>query len=344
MERIRVGVIGAGTWGRLHARVYAGDARVELVAIADLDLARAQAVAQECNADRAYASWEALLEQSGIEALSIATPDFAHTEIAIAAAEAGVNLLVEKPLALTPGDCARVIEAARRAGVRLMVDFHNRWSPPFYQLKQALDTGELGEPKSLDFRLNDTIYVPTKYLPWAGRSSVLWFLGSHVLDTLRWLLDDEVSHVYAVKGEGVLTGQGITTADFYKYILRFHKGAVASVENNWILPEAERNIFNLKFSLIGSKGSYYINSSDAGVAEKYTTGPSCPDVLGDIVIHGRRVGFMSASITHFIDCLIEGREPLVTGQDGLEATRVIMAIEESAETGMPLSLKDFGGA
>ncbi len=344
MEPIKVGVIGAGTWGTLHAQVYSTTSGIRLVGVCDTNLERARKLAEVTGAEAAYQDWHELLEIEDLQAISLVTPDFAHTEIALAALEAHKDVLIEKPLATTVRECVEMLEAAQRNGVRLMVDFHNRWSPPFCRLEQAVRSGALGKPRHVEFRLNDTIFVPTEYLSWADKSSVLWFLGPHVVDTLRWVLKDEVERVFAVKGEGLLKAKGVDTPDFYKYLLIFRKGTVASVENSWILPESERNIFNLKCAVVGEKGSFYINPSDSTLAELYTeTEASCPELIGNVEIHGRREGFMLASIRHFAECLVEHKEPEVSAKDGLEATRVLEAVVESAETGLPVALKASGG-
>ena len=79
-----------------------------------------------------------------------------------------------------------------------MVDLHNRWSPPFNSAHESVVNGELGNIYSAYMRLNDIKWVATDLLPWAAQSSILWFLGSHSLDTLRWFFNDEVKRVYSV--------------------------------------------------------------------------------------------------------------------------------------------------
>lgn len=114
-----------------------------------------------------------------------------------------------------------------------MVDFHNRWSPPFNAAYTAVRAGELGELYSGYFRLNDIKWVATDLLPWAAQSSILWFLGSHSLDTLRWIFGSEVERVYCVSRSGVLKGLGVDTVDEYLTTLEFKNGAIAHMENGW---------------------------------------------------------------------------------------------------------------
>lgn len=338
MERVGFGVIGTGTWGDLHARIYASTEGVTLAGVADTIESRAESVAQAYGAFH-YPDYRALLADDLIRAVSIVTPDFAHAEIAIAAAEAGKHILVEKPLAMTVQDCQQVIDTAERAGVKLMVDFHNRWSPPFFKAWEAIRRGEIGRPQHVYFRLNDTIFVPTEMLSWAGQTTVQWFIGTHSIDTVRWLLEDEVCRVYAVSRSEVLKGMGIDTPDFYQATLEFRSGATAVVENSWILPKTTPNIIDLKCEVIGSKGALYLDTSHNRTLEKYTeTDAAYPDFLVMPTICGVQEGFAAESIRHFIDCVVHDREPRVTGQDGLEVTKVIQAIEESVRAGHPVEM------
>ena len=338
MNKLRMGLIGAGGWGAMHARTYDGTPGAALCAVADTDEARAQKLAAEYGA-KCYGGYRELLADEAIDAVSIVTPDFAHEEVAIAAAQAGKHILCEKPLAMTVEGCRRIIEAAEAAAVKLMVDFHARWSPPLYKAWEAVRNGEIGKPQHAYYRLSDRIYVPTEMLSWAGRSTVMWFIGSHAIDTLRWLLGDEVRRVYAVAGSGVLTGMGIDTPDYYLATLEFRSGATALLENSWILPNAIPNIVDVKCELIGSQGALYIDATHNRSLEKYTKDEGAyPDILVMPILHGRQQGFAADSIRHFIDSALNDTPPTVTGQDGLEVTKVICAIEESMKTGAPVEL------
>lgn len=335
---IGMGLIGAGGWGALHARVFAEHSGVRLAAVCDADSEKARKLAAKYGAD-ACADHRELLTRDDIAAVSIVTPDFAHTQIALDAAAAGKHILVEKPLATTTAECRQIINAAHQAGVKLMVDFHNRWSPPFYRAKASIQKGDIGSVRLVYYRLSDTIFVPTDMLSWASKSTVMWFIGSHSLDTVMWLLDDEVTHVYAVSRRQVLKQMGIDTPDFYEVVLEFAGGAVAVVENCWILPRSAPNIIDLKCEIIGSQGAIYVDGSHHRMLEKYTAeGGAYPDVLVLPEVQGAQKGFAADSIRHFIDCLAEDRGPIVTGEDGLRVTRLIEAVEQAVASGQRVEL------
>lgn len=332
------GVIGTGLWGEFHALVYSQHGGAHLAAVCDSNAARAEQIAQRYGARRWYTRYEDLLADAAVAAVTIATPDHLHAAIGIAAAQAGKHILMEKPLALAVDDCRRIIAAAEAAGVKLMVDFHNRWNPPFNMLKQSIDKGELGTPLLINARLNNTLFVPTEMLAWAGQSATIWFTGSHLIDLVCWLLGSPVRRVYSVSRSTVLAVRGIPTPDFFETTLEFASGAVAMVENCWILPNSEPNIVDFKLRCVGSAGSASVDTTHNRTLEQYGQKGSYRDVLGMVNVFGEQQGFALESIHYFADCVIHNQQPRVTGADGLHNTAVICAALTSAAGGQPVTL------
>lgn len=332
-KALKVGVVGVGTFGTIHLEAYNAYHRSDLSAICDVNAERGGAKAREYGCQY-YSDFAEMFDRGGLDAVSIATPDFLHREAAVRAAEAGLDILLEKPMATTVEDAEAILRAARKEGVSLMVDFHNRFSPLYVPLKESIDRGEMGRPAYVHLKLNDTIYVPTGMLSWSAESSVLWFLGSHVADLSRWLLGSDPERAFCVEGRGVLEAMGISTADFYQSIIQFQSGAVASLENCWILPETHPSVFDMQLEFVGSEGSYNANASHSDMVEKYTREKrENPDVIASAEVHGRPFGFAKFSIWHFVDSILDGKEPLVKGEDGLWATKMVCALLESAKTG-----------
>ncbi|HIE52071.1 MAG TPA: Gfo/Idh/MocA family oxidoreductase [Armatimonadetes bacterium] len=339
MAAVGFGVVGVGTWGERHAATYAYRPEVELTLVCDLNEQRAREIAVQYGAQGWTTDYREVVEREDIQAVSVVTPDFAHREIAVAAAQAGKHVLCEKPLATTLEDCEAIIEAARQAGVKLMVDFHNRFNPPFLKMKRALEEGELGEPLMFYVRLNDTIFVPTQMLSWGGQSTVGWFLGSHAFDLIRWLSGAEVRRVYAVSRSVVLKQRGLDTPDFFQTTLELTNGATAQVENCWVVAETAPVVFDFKCELVATKGTMYADPSHHRMVQKYTPEEATyPDVIVFPEVYGKPTGFAIESINHFVDCVLHDREPLITGEDGLQATKIVLAMEESARTGQPVEV------
>ena len=333
------GVIGTGLWGEFHALVYSTHAGAQLVAVCDANAERAEQIAKKYGARRWYTKYSDLLADKEVDAVTVATPDHLHCEIGVAAARAGKDILMEKPLALTVADCQAIIAVASKAGVKLMVDFHNRWNPPFNMLKQSIEKGDLGEPQLINARLNNTIWVPTEMLRWAGQSATIWFTGSHLIDLVCWLTSSMVTRVYSVSRSKVLVARGIPTPDFFETTLEFANGAVAFVENCWILPNSEPNVVDFKLRCIGSKGSATVDTTHNRTFEHYGERAAYRDVLGMVSVFGQQQGFALESIHYFADCVIDNRQPSPTGEDGLRNTAVICAALKSAETRQPVEMQ-----
>jgi len=338
MKASKFGVIGVGGWGERHVKAYQDHASCEVVAICDANRDKLDAIGDEYGIEARFTDFKELVAMDEIEAVSIVTPDFAHADIAIEAIRNSKHVLIEKPLATTVEDCERIGEALGANPVKFMVDFHNRWNPGMLKLKGSIDKGEVGNVLMAYYRLSDTLFVPTKMLPWAGKSTVNWFLASHCLDTLLWLLGDDVKKLYTVSRSRVLKGMGIDTPDFYQSVLEFENGATALLENCWILSNANPSLLDFKLELVGEKGTLYFDGRPH-IVEKYTEeGAEFPDTLVLPEIYGKPRGFAIESIQYFADCICEDKEPMVGLEDGLKVTRIIVAMEESARSGEPVAL------
>ena len=346
-QTVRVGVIGAGIWGAMHARAYAQHASADLVGICDLDETRAKKLAGDLGVAKTFTSVDALLDE-GLDGISVATPDTAHCAPVLAAAGKGVNVLVEKPLSTSIDECRQMIDAAKAANVLLMVDWHNRWNPPVHEIWRSIRNGELGKITYIHYRIHDTVFVPTQMLPWASKSSVLSFLGSHALDTVCWLLDEAPERVTCRRKDGILTGMGVDTADMYLTVLDFAGGATAVAENAWVLPQSAPALIDHKVTVMGSDGVAYLDATHCRAVAKYTAKTpegfphaSFPDMFITPVIHGRQMGFAVEPMYQFVECIRDGKTPLTSGEDGLLNTRLLKAAEESARRGESVALADF---
>lgn len=338
MDKARFGVVGLGTWGSVHVETYLAHPDAELVALCDRDASLLEQNAGRAGDVATCGDFRDMMDRDDLDAVSVVTPDFTHTDIVLAAVRAGKAVLVEKPLATTLEDCDRIGEALRENPVPFMVDFHNRWNPGVARMHDDIADGVIGDVRMVYYRLSDTIFVPTQMLSWAGHSSVNWFLGSHCLDTLRWLLDDEVERVHTVTDSTVLAGMGIDTPDYYLSMLEFSRGARATLETCWILPESSPSLVDFKLEIVGQSGAFDFDGSPHRLVRTTDVGPECPDTFISPVVQGRRVGFATESIRHFIDCVVRGEEPMVGFEDGREVTRIILAMEQSAREGRPIDL------
>ena len=196
---------------------------------------------------------------------------------------------------------------------------------------KSVRSGEIGDVVTAYYRLNDVISVPVNMLRWSAQSSILWFLGSHTIDTLRWILNDEVAEVYAVSRRGVLDGMGIDSVDAYQAILTFRSGATAQIENNWIVPDTQPNVNDIKMNILGSKGMLDLDLTNNGQVRRFLPDRyDEPDTLVKPEVHGKHPGFAHVAIADFVERLWRD-EPFITDlDDGVQVTKDVLAILESA--------------
>jgi len=332
--RVGVGVIGAGLQGELHAASYSELQNAELLAVCDINEERAKEVAERYGAERWYTDVKECLKHPGLEAVSVATPDFAHKEPVITALRAGKHVLCEKPLAISVKDAEEMVRVAGERGLILMAGFENRFSPPFVQAYNSIKSGEIGEPMMAYFRLSDTIDVPLRMIKWAGKTDPVFFLLSHVVDLIRWLFNSEVERVFARGIKRVLKARGIDVYDVLQASLRLKSGAIATLETSWILPPTLPNVFDFYCEIVGSKGCIYINPAIGGIKKFTSERYEHPDMIRFVRLPvGFTVGFVKSMCEHFIRCVLKGEKPITTGEDGLKVVKVLDSIMRSADSG-----------
>lgn len=339
-NRLKVGIIGSGIWGGQHAHVFSTLPNTELVAVCDVNEDRARAMAEAHGAPRCYTDHRDLLADPEVEAVSIATPDFSHTPLLLDAISAGKHILCEKPLATTLEEAEAVQKAASASDRKIMLDFHNRVSPAIASAQEEVAAGALGRIIHGTGRLSNTTFVPLEMLSWAHKSSALWFLGSHLVDALRFILSDDVTRVFAVRRDGYLRSRGVDTADVHLAVLEFGGGTVITVENSWVLSPDNPMVFDMGIDLVGEKGQIQLNPSHNGAYRQMTgSGLKYRDLFGITPVGvGRVGGFVFESIARFVDA-VQSDAPLLAGvEDGLRNTRILAAIEESARSGQPVDI------
>jgi predicted dehydrogenase len=346
---IRIGVVGGGTFGEMHLQAFsqlARDGRCEFASLADTNADLCELRARQ-NGVKTYASHREMLAKERLDGVTIATPDPTHLPIALDALEAGCHVLVEKPMDVTEDGCRRMMEAARSRGLILQVDFHKRLDPYHQALRKALADGRLGTPLYGYAWMEDRIEVPTKWFPaWAPQSSPAWFLGSHMIDLFRWLVGGpRAVRVYATGSRGKLRDLGVDTWDSLQAKIDFDGGFALSLDTSWVLPQGFEAVVNQGIRLVGTEGIMEVDSQNRGAEACFGDATQQTLNLGFTLKREdkwgtvRYEGYGYESITDLVDNIaflksggslpqLKGKYP--DGEDGLEVTRVICAIHESA--------------
>lgn len=324
----RVGIVGAGIRGQLFARCLTD--RATVVGAADVNVDRARALAETVGAT-AYPDHEALIGSGEIDTLVVATPDPFHRDVAVAGAEAGLDLLIEKPLATTVADGEAIRDAVARHGVKAMVAFENRWSAKFATLHELVRRGELGEVLFQVALLNDTIMVPTQMLSWSAATTPAWFLMPHTVDLALWTRRSTPTSVYAVRRKGTVAGRGIDTPDGLHALVSFDNGGVLTLQSHWVLPETHPSVFDFRFEIVGTDGAISVDGADRGL--RHTGSAYSWIQSGTYEQHGEIRGGSAEMVSDFLR-YIDGEDiDVPTVETALTVTRVVAAVHDSAETG-----------
>jgi predicted dehydrogenase len=336
MSTVRLGIVGLGIMGGLYAEALTGNSLAKVVAIATRRPERRE-FARQAYGCRPYETYEEMYRAGGLDAVLITLPDFLHCDAVVKAAAAGLHVLVEKPFATSGRDAHLMVEAIDRAGVKCMVEFFNRWSPPFAEAKKAVDRGDVGEIVSLACELNDAIWVPSEMLKWSARSSPAWFLMSHTADLATWITGKRPASVYARGVKKLLVRRGIDTYDLIEAIVEYPDGTLGRFTNSWVLPDGMPILYELKMRIVGATAAIDIDTSDQElhvITQERLTHPVT--AWGNIL--GRYVGHPYAMLAAFIDNIVQDTEPLVGPQDGLENTVFLEAVHRSVEHGEKVTI------
>jgi len=334
---LRYGVVGVGVQGESHAQCAATAPNATLVAVCDLNEARARAIGLKYGARHVFTDYRDLFAVDEIEAVSLVLPDHLHREVAEAALAAGKHVLLEKPMATTVADAEAILAAQQASGKQLMVNWSNRWMHAFAQTKDALVRGDLGDPLYCYARLNNTLYVPTQMLSWSADTRLPFWLICHRYDIARWYFGSEAKRVNAVCRSVKLKSLGLDTPDFYQATVEFANGCVGNFESCWIMPESMPYMVDSKFELVCTEG--FVNIDPARPNFLMATNQKQLDkgtLYGEVM--GVPVGFVYQAFQHFVNCCLRDETPLITGEDGLQITKALVAMVDSAETGRPVDL------
>lgn len=293
---IRVGVVGAGTMGQHHARIYA-ELGAKLVGIADLDLPQAEAIAKKYNT-RPFPDYRELI--SRVDAVSIAVPTSLHRQVALDFIRQGVHCLVEKPIASTSDEGRDIVQQAKQNQAKLMVGHIERFNPAVTRLKEIIDQGVLGELMIISTRRVGP------FVPRIRDVGILLDIGSHDIDVARYLIGKEPVNFFCKAGKFKHQKE-----DHAVLVLDFGK-TMASIEVNWFTPHKVRSLV-----ATGSKGIAYLDYIEQSLVVH--TGPEDTKV-----IEIQKAEPLKLELAHFLGCIENGRQPLVDGEDGLRTLQIAL--------------------
>lgn len=324
--------IGMMSFAHMHAFSYAGCVnaigKAELVGVADHNADRAKKMAEQFNT-RSFDSYENLLA-SDIDAVIVCSENVRHRELTEMAAAAGKHVMSEKPLAPTVADAQAMIEACKKAGVKLQTAFPCRYHPAMQRAKQAIDAGQIGKLvaiKGTNHGMCPGGWFIDKKL--AGGGAVIDHTV-HVTDLMRWVTGSEVAEVYAEIDNKMFNEDYDDTG---MLTLQFANGVFATLDSSWSRPKSFPTWGDVTMEILGEAGTISMDMfaqkmnvySDSNMRCSWSYWGSNIDM-----------GLVSA----FVNSIAEDKPVEVTGEDGMEAVRVVEGAYESSRVGKAVKVRD----
>jgi myo-inositol 2-dehydrogenase / D-chiro-inositol 1-dehydrogenase len=331
---MKVGLLGAGRIGALHAGLLAGDPRVEEILIGDADSRRAESVAAEVGGRPG--TIEDIL-RSGPDAVVIAASTGAHAPLILACVEAGIPAFCEKPIALGYDDTVEVVEAVESSGAVLQIGFQRRFDAGFAEARRLVESGELGTIYSVRLATHDPEPPPEEYISTSG--GIFRDLHIHDFDVLRWLTGAEPTEVYAT---GSVRGFDFfgrhDDVDTSAALITMQDGVVAVLTGGRHDPlgyDVRAEIFGSRESVaVGVDARTPLRSVEPGTPPSEQT--AYPD------FQDRFLDAYRAELKYFLSLASGEVENPCTARDALEALKIAMAADLSLAEHRPVRVSEVG--
>jgi UDP-N-acetylglucosamine 3-dehydrogenase len=343
MKKLRVGVIGCGSIARhRHLPEYVANPNVELVAVCDNNAERALEIGEKYGVP-SYTSFEELLRNAEVDAVSVCTPNYLHAPISNAALLAGVHVLCEKPMATSEEEAKSMIEAAKNSGKKLMIAHNQRFVASHQKARQLIQSGEVG--KIYSFR---TAFGHGGPEGWSVEGKEGWFfqkdkafvgamgdLGVHKTDLLRYILGEEIVEVGAFVETSAK--EFATVDDTAVCVLKTESGIIGTLAASWSYVSKEDN----STIIYGENAILRLEDDPTNsLVVQYKNGDVVNYQLGKIQSNDEGGQSSSHVIDLFVDAVLNDREVAVSGEEGMKSLGVILAALESNETKQIVRVKE----
>jgi len=317
MKKLGVAVIGAGFWGKSHARNLKELNETRLLAVCDKDEVKAKAVAELFGIE-AYSDSRKMLKRKDVEAVTVCTWSTNLAAETMRALKAGKHVLVEKPMANNVQEAKKIVDLAKKNKRKLMVGFLMRFIPGVQRIKEAVEKGEIGA----------LVYATARRVSqWPeriGDVGVVKDLAIHDIDITRYLFGDDVTHVYA-KADNFRHKK---FEDHAQILLTFKGRKTAFIEANWLTPYKIRKLV--------------VTGSEAIMTLDYITQEITIETAGQTVAPRYEVKEpLRLELQHFANSILNDREPMITGVDGLKALQIAEAALKSAQRATAIKLQSL---
>lgn len=329
VSKIGFGLIGCGNQGRALARKLMEIESAKMVAVADVNEIALKKAVEETGSEKRYVDYHDLIEQKDVDAVIVAVPHTLLKSVSVDAAEAGKHVFVEKPMGINRFEGREVINACRKAGVKLMVGYCLRFHSTARRMKELIEEGAVGE---IDLVTALRENPPSNWAKWLLSpdmgGGILLYLGAHLIDEVLWMVGSDVKRVFAE----VNISPDLKVDETETFSMRFENGVLANLS----LSMVSRKRIHL-VNVIGSEGTV-LSDPFGGTLEILSRRVKEYSYTTSINIREDLSASFGLELENFVKSIVEDREPYITGEDGLKVLEVIDAVFKSGETGKPVNL------
>ena len=317
MRTVNVGVIGVGAMGENHVRVYHKMEEANLMGVSDVSERALKKIEKKYGA-KGYTDYCELLANPEIEVVSVCVPTTFHHAVVMEAIKHKKHVLVEKPIAFTLTEAEEMIAAAKEAGVILATGHVERFNPAVQKAKELIDDGVIGDIVSAFAKRVAPLPPRIKDV------GVSIDLAIHDLDIMNYLFEEEITQVYGTMNSSFDDSE---FEDHAEIMVSFDNESTGIIEVNWLTPYKRREL-----ELTGTAGIISVDYIQQSIE---VFGKFAQDIE---IVHEEP---LKGELKSFLNSVVEEKEPVITGEDGLKALKMVIAANKSSKEHRPVSLDEL---
>ena len=317
MRTVNVGVIGVGAMGENHVRVYHKMEEANLMGVSDVSERALKKIEKKYGA-KGYTDYCELLANPEIEVVSVCVPTTFHHAVVMEAIKHKKHVLVEKPIAFTLTEAEEMIAAAKEAGVILATGHVERFIPAVLKAKELIDDGVIGDIVSAFAKRVGPLPPRIKDV------GVSIDLAIHDLDIMNYLFEEEITQVYGTMNSSFDDSE---FEDHAEIMVSFDNESTGIIEVNWLTPYKRREL-----ELTGTAGIISVDYIQQSIE---VFGKFAQDIE---IVHEEP---LKGELKSFLNSVVEEKEPVITGEDGLKALKMVIAANKSSKEHRPVSLDEL---
>ena len=340
METLKIGLIGAGDVARAaHMPSFAGNKKVEVLAVADPDTLSAEALAENYGIPKVVKDYQEILADPSVAAVDICVPHYLHYQVTMDALNEGKHVICEKPIAMNLEEADKMIEAAHELGLWLLVTLNQRFMPIHRKVKELINDGRLGKPFLVNASITgDVLLLMNDAFHWKGTwdragGGAFFDTGTHVVDLMHYWFGQPSAVTATMKR--LIAKPEDKADDNAAVTLEYDDDLIASLVVSYTV---DNEPWSEKKFIYGSGAD--ISMINEAAMPMFIVEDGLPQLVD--VEHNADWWAWShdRALRHFVDCILEGAVPIVTAEDARAALKTVLAAYQSAKEGRRIVISE----